>query len=246
MKKYVNFAIIIIMLLLALPSWGSQFIIGALSPHHDVAGIIIDRLYQRIQDLNHNPKRIIIIGPDHFHRARKNIVIGASDWEGISGDVYGASLVRMTRQDNVALNDHCVKEHIPRVKRFFNGALFLSVIVRKSATDMQILYACRALEKLIKQEGGIIILSMDLSHYKPKVESDAEDDKSLDAFCNFRLSELNHADIDCPRGAKLFLMLMKNLGLTRVQLLERSNSNDYFVNFQSNRTTGHATVLFTN
>jgi AmmeMemoRadiSam system protein B len=229
----------------ALPVWGG--VVGALSPHHGVAGALIDRLYARIKAIVPNPRRVIVIGPDHFRRAKHNIVVGASDWGAanvLHGDSEGASLSRLPRQDEVARRDHCVTEHIPRIAKFFPGASVLSVIVKPYATDMQVFRACLALEKLMRDGGGVVILSMDLSHYKPREQSDAEDERSLDMIRGFRLNGLNVADIDCPRGARLFLMLMRRLGLTGTALLERSNSAD-FVKGSSDSTTGHATMLFT-
>ena len=227
------------------PVWSC--VAGALSPHHGVAGALIDRLYARLQAIVPNPRRVIVIGPDHFRRAKRNIVTGASDWGTVNvlrGDSEGASLSHLPRQDEVAHRDHCVTEHIPRIAKFFPGASVMSVIVKPYATDMQVLRACRALEALMRDGGGIVILSMDLSHYKPREESDAEDERSLAIIRGFRLNELSGADVDCPRGARLFLMLMRRLGLTEAALLERSNSAG-FVKGSSDSTTGHATMLFT-
>ncbi|MCR4819175.1 MAG: AmmeMemoRadiSam system protein B [Fretibacterium sp.] len=220
---------------------------GALSPHHGVAGALIDHLYARIQAIFPHPRRVIVIGPDHFRRAKRNIVTGASDWgtrKVLVGDAEGAKLSHLFRQDEVARRDHCVTEHIPRIGRFFPEASVLSIIIRPAATDLQILRACQALEALLRDGETLVILSMDLSHYKPREQSNAEDARSLEIIRSFRLRELRDADIDCPRGARLFLMLMKRLGLTQTTLLERSNSAD-FLKGSSDSTTGHATMLFT-
>ena len=233
------------LLFFALPAWGES--IGALSPHHGVAGALIDRLYAQIQVIVPHPRRVIVIGPDHFRRAKRNIVTGASDWgtrKILRGDREDAELSHLFRQDEVARRDHCVTEHIPRIGKFFPQASVLSIIIKPAATDLQVLRACQMLEALLREGDSVVILSMDLSHYKPREQSDAEDAKSLELIRDFHLSKLNDADIDCPRGARLFLMLMKRLGLTHTTLLERSNSAD-FLKGASDSTTGHATMLFT-
>ncbi|MBQ9564787.1 MAG: AmmeMemoRadiSam system protein B [Synergistaceae bacterium] len=246
------------LLFFALPAWGETA--GALSPHHGVAGALIDRLYAQIQAIVPHPRRVIVIGPDHFRRAKHNIVIGASDWgtrNVLRGDAEGAELSHLFRQDEVARRDHCVTEHIPRIAKFFPEASVLSIIVKPAATDLQVLRACQRLEALLREGDSVVILSMDLSHYKPREQSDAEDEKSLELIRDFQFSKLNNADIDCPRGARLFLMLMQRLGLTHATLLERSNSADFLGSKlrgkeppetpvgPSDRTTGHATMLFT-
>lgn len=227
----------------------SSLVVGAIAPHHNVAGELIDRLYERIRQQNPHPTRVVLIGPDHFLRGQQNIVHSASDWQTPSGllhaDTEGSERLAgaALRQDSVPRRDHSIREHIPRVRKFFGDVPVLPLVVRSSATDLQILRVRKALEGLLRGRGGVVILSMDLSHYKPRAESDAEDERSLAAIRAFRLSELNDLDVDCPRGARLFLTLLQSLGSVRSELLERSNSADFLSD--ANRTTGHATVLFT-
>ena len=57
-------------LLLALsasPAFGSGEhppVVGAVAPHHNVAGALIDRLYERIREQIPYPTRVILIGPE--------------------------------------------------------------------------------------------------------------------------------------------------------------------------------------
>lgn len=233
--------------LMAHAAHGAHRVVGALSPHHDVAGALIDRLYARLGEEAPRPARVVVIGPDHFGRAKGNIVIGASDLRGrggsVRGDEEGASRLAgvVRRQDDVARQDHCILEHVPRIRATFGDVPVLSVIVSSRATDLQILQVGRALSGLLR-DGGVVILSMDLSHYKARAASDAEDARSLDALLAFRIHELGELDIDCPRGARLFLKLMRSLGDTKATLLERGNSSD--VLRDATRTTGWATALF--
>ena len=233
----------------ALGSGEPPLVVGAVAPHHNVAGALIDRLYERIREQIPHPARVILIGPDHFMRARQNIVFSAADWRTPSGllraDAEGASSLKgaALRQDGVTRRDHGITEHIPRVRKFFGDVPVLPLVVKSCATDLQVLRVRRALEALLRERGGVVILSMDLSHYKPRAESDAEDERTLAALCAFRLDELNGLDVDCSRGARLLLTLLQGLGAVRSELLERSNSADFLPN--ASRTTGHATVLFT-
>ncbi|NLL37200.1 MAG: AmmeMemoRadiSam system protein B [Fretibacterium sp.] len=224
-------------------------LIGALSPHHDIAAPMIDALYVRLAELCPNPPRVVLIGPDHYLRARRNIVHCGHDWSTPSGplraDREGAERLQRTgaalSHDSIFSRDHSITEHIPRVRRFFGDVPVLPLLVRSSASDLQVLRVRRILELLL-EDGGIVVLSMDLSHYKPRAQSDAEDEKSLRAIQNFELNRLNSLDIDSPRGARLFLSLMKALDATQTLLMERGNSSDTLSN--ATRTTGHATMLF--
>ena len=258
MKKFFSLAIFLLAILagppaetapLAGPPQVGAPLVGGLAPHHDVAAPLIDGLYERLRSLCPNPARVVIIGPDHFGRAKRNVVVCAHDWTTPSGVLRGDSLGAervagaggALRQDAIFPLDHAVTEHIPRVRRFFGDVPVLPLLIRPPATDLQILRVRRVLETLLR-DGGIVILSMDLSHYKPRAESDAEDDQSLAAIQRFELHRLNSLDVDTPRGARLFLSLMKALGATESRVLGRSNSADWLSN--ATRTTGHATVVF--
>lgn len=226
----------------------APLVLGAIAPHHDVAGGLIDRLYEHMRGLSPNPARIILVGPDHFMRARQNIVFCGADWRTPSGTLRadGVGALRLKgaalRHDAAPRRDHAITEHIPRLRRFFGDVPVLPLLIRPGATDLQILRVRKALEALLREGGGLVILSMDLSHYKPRAESDAEDERSLEAIRAFRLRELNDLDVDCPRGARLLLTLLEELGIARSVILEHSNSADFLSD--ANRTTGHATVLF--
>ena len=245
-------SLLLSVVLFASPAPGSgepPHVVGAVAPHHNVAGALIDSLYERIREQVPRPARVILIGPDHFMRARQNIVFSAADWRTpwglLRADAEGASSLGRAalRQDDVPRRDHGITEHIPRIRKFFGDVPVLPLVVKSRATDLQVLRVRKVLEGLLRDRGGVVILSMDLSHYKPRAESDAEDERTLAAIRAFRLHELNGLDVDCPRGARLLLTLLQGLGAVRSELLERSNSADFLP--IASRTTGHATVLFT-
>ena len=116
---------------------------------------------------------VILIGPDHFMRARQNIVFSAADWRTPSGllraDAEGASSLKgaALRQDGVPRRDHGITEHIPRVRKFFGDVPVLPLVVKSCATDLQVLRVRRALEALLRERGGVVILSI-LTAIRPR------------------------------------------------------------------------------
>ncbi len=227
----------------------AHMVVGAIAPHHDVAAPLNDALYAKLSSIMPKPKRIILIGPDHFLRAKQNIVYCASPWRTnygpLSPDIEGAEVMKRTirRQDEIFRRDHSITEHIPFIRRYFGDVPVLPVMVRPPATDLQILRVRRALENILK-DGGIVILSMDFSHYKPREESDSEDAKSIEVLLAFKIEEIKSLDIDTRKGARLFMTLLKSLGVTESELMGRSNSADYIPK-SANCSTGHVTLLFT-
>lgn len=223
-------------------------VVGAIAPHHNVAAALNNQLYEHLRSIMPHPERIILIGPDHFLQAKQNIVYCSLPWKTDYGvlrpDTEGINILKNAarRQDKI-FRDHSITEHIPFICRYFGDVPVLPVMIRNTATDFQILKVRRAMESLLK-DGGLVILSMDFSHYKPRMESDAEDARSIDVLSNFRVGEIDSLDVDTRKGARLFITLMKSLGITESRLMGRSNSADY-LSGSSNRTTGHATLLFT-
>ena len=57
----------------ALGSGEPPLVVGAVAPHHNVAGALIDRLYERIREQIPHPARVILIGPDHFKIGRAHV-----------------------------------------------------------------------------------------------------------------------------------------------------------------------------
>jgi 5-methylthioribose kinase len=119
--------------------------------------------------------------------------------------------------------EHGITIHLPLIRRFFPGAPALLLTVRNNASDLQLL-ALRAHLLPLLREGGLLLLSMDLSHHRTPSEALREDARTLAALRDLRTRDLRELDLDCPRGAALFLSLMRELGADAPVLLERGDS----------------------
>ena len=139
--------------------------------------------------------------------------------------------------------DHSITEHIPLVRRYFGDVPVLPIMIRARATPLQLQRVRMVLQELLA-DGGVVILSMDFSHYKSRSESDAEDAKSIEVLRSFRINDIDSLDIDTRGGARLLISLLKGMGVTTSELLGRSNSADYIPSSVM-RSTGHVTLIFT-
>ncbi|HCL79193.1 MAG TPA: AmmeMemoRadiSam system protein B, partial [Synergistaceae bacterium] len=217
-------------------------------PHHDLAAPLMDEVYGMLSRELPSPGRILLIAPDHYLRGRSAVTFRGAPWDASFGplpeDRDGVrALERLARrQDDIFPGDHGVTEHIPRIRRAWGNVPVLPVMVRPEATDLQILAIAKALLPLL-EEGAAVILSMDFSHYKPASEARREDERSTGAIRSFRFNDLNRLDIDCPRGARLFLQLMKLSGAAKSRVLATGNSDDFMAS-PTARTTGYVTMIF--
>ncbi|WP_367339558.1 AmmeMemoRadiSam system protein B [Aminivibrio sp.] len=225
-------------------------LLGAITPHHDVAAPLMEELYARLAEQLPSPERILLISPDHFRRGWSPITLRGAPWDdaawgSLPADGAGAgALLRAgaaRRQDDIFTGEHGITEHIPRIRSAFGQVPILPVMVRGEATDLQILAAARAMVPLLER-GGLVLLSMDFSHYKPAAEARREDGRSMETIGGFQFNRLNGLDVDSVRGLRLFLLIMRLTGCTKSAVLGTGNSDDFMA--PSSRTTGYATMIF--
>lgn len=204
-------------------------IVGGIVPHHDVAGAMILRFYATLKASGVSPKRVVLVAPDHYRAGRGAVTVCGADWETVSGTlradaaVVGA-IVRSgaaTRDDRIFVREHGVTTHLPLIRETFPDATVIPLAIRTSASDMQLLVLRKLLLPFLR-DGGLVILSMDLSHRKSPADAAREDARTLPALAGMDIQSLRGLDIDSPRGAALFLALVRDLGDSLRSLRERN------------------------
>lgn len=225
-------------------------IVGGIVPHHDVAGAMILRFYATLKVSGLSPKRVVLIAPDHYRAGRSAVTVCGADWEIASGtlradaDAVGA-VVRSgaaTRDDRIFVREHGVTTHLPLLQGAFPDATVLPVVVRTSASDMQLLVLRKTLTPFLR-DGGLVILSMDLSHYKSPADAARDDARTLPVLARMDATSLHGLDIDTPRGAALFLAIVRDLGSPRGVVLDHSDSG-LIRSRPDEPCTSYATMLF--
>ena len=204
-------------------------IVGGIAPHHDVAGAMILRFYATLKASGLSPKRVVLIAPDHYRAGRSAVTVCGADWETASGTLRAdaaavGAIVRSgaaTRDDRIFAREHGVTTHLPLIRQTFPDATVVPIVVRTSASDMQLLVLRKILLPFLR-DGGLVLLSMDLSHGKPPRRAATEDERTLPTLLRGDGSALKGCDIDSPRGAALFLALVRDLGDSLRSLRERN------------------------
>ncbi|WP_300525304.1 AmmeMemoRadiSam system protein B [Aminiphilus sp.] len=228
----------------------SPAVAGGIVPHHDPAGAMMLRFYDALAEAVPAPERIILIAPDHYRAGRSPVSTCGADWltefgllsadrEGIAA-LTGAGLVE--RQDRLFRSEHGITNHLPLLRRTFPGATVLPLVVRKGLSDLHLLALRKALLPLVER-GGLILLSMDLSHGKTPAGAAAEDARTLPVLRELRTPALRGLDLDCPRGAALLFALLRDLGATQARLLDHTDSC-LLLNDGRSPCTSYATLLY--
>jgi AmmeMemoRadiSam system protein B len=225
-------------------------IVGGIAPHHDVAGAMILRFYATLKTSGLSPKRVVLIAPDHYRAGRGAVTVCGADWETASGTLRAdaaavGAVVRSgaaTRDDRIFVREHGVTTHLPFLREAFPDATVLPVVVRTSASDMQLLVLRKLLAPFLR-DGGLVILSMDLSHYKSPANAARDDARTLPVLARMDATSLRGLDIDTLRGAALFLALVRDLGSLRGVVLDHSDSGA-IRDLPDAPCTSYATMLF--
>ena len=194
-------------------------IVGGIAPHHDVAGAMILRFYATLKASGLSPKRVVLIAPDHYRAGRSAVTVCGADWETRAGKLPAdegmvGAVVRSgaaTRDDRIFVREHGVTTHLPLIRATFPETVVIPLAIRSSASDLQLLALRKVLLPFLR-DGGLVILSMDLSHGKTPERAALEDERTLPTLLRGDVSSLKGLDVDSPRGAALFLALVRELG----------------------------------
>ena len=222
--------------------------LGGVVPHHDIAVEMMTRFYGHFD--KNRVKRIFILAPDHFGRARRPVAVCPDDWELSSGTIradgeaaeaLGKLSFVDTRPDLFA-GEHGVTVHIPLLAEFFPRASVVPIVFGPNIPDTAILSLRNALRSVMR-DGDIVILSADLSHYKTPEAMATEDERTIRALANMDAAALNSADIDARKAAALALLLMKDMGARSGRLLERSDTSD-ILGYRIESGTSYATIIY--
>ena len=210
---------------------GGRAWLGGITPHHDIALDMIVQFYGLLA--SDEVRRVWLFSPDHFQQTRKMAAVGDGDWA-TAGKILKADREACERigalkmaEANRALfvKEHGVTLHIPLIARYFPNATVVPIVLNRHIPDTGL----AILEKVIGEllgDGDLIILSMDLSHYKTPEEMAAEDEKTLEVLKNLRFTDTPSIDVDTRRGAALVLRLLKARGAVRGEVIAHMDSSD--------------------
>ena len=223
-------------------------VIGGITPHHDVALGMIRRFYERIGSAE--VRRVWLFSPDHFSRARAFAALSPADWQTperiLEADREAcrvlASLSVAGSDESLFRGEHGITVHIPMVARYFPNASVVPVVIGAKTPDLALIILKNAIRDLLR-DGDAIILSMDLSHYKPPEAMEAEDRKTLEVLTKLRPHGTGDIDVDARRAAALVLMLFRELETGEGTVLEHSDSSR-ILGRRIESGTSYATIIY--
>ncbi len=247
-KKRRLAAVLILLLLTGAGAEAGPRVLGGIAPHHGVAMEMIVRFYERIA--SDEVRRVWLLSPDHFGRARNYVAVCGEDWRTeerlLAADAMAKSGLGGMRAVEVGgrlfREEHGITIHIPLIARYFPNASVVPMVVKSNTPDMVILMLKKTMLAAMG-ENDVIILSMDLSHYKTPEEMAKEDARTLPVLTDLEPMKTGFLDIDASRAASLVLRLFSELGAERGVVLEHRDTSDV-LGHRVESGTSYATVVY--
>ena len=228
------------------------WVLGGITPHHGIALDMIMRFYQRISSGSDSKRilRVWLLSPDHFKRARNYAVVCGDDWQ-TAGRILEADAAAKSGFDRMGVVDtdaglfaeeHGITIHIPLIARYFPNATVVPMVLKQDIPDVPLLMLKNYMLRVMRKS-DLIILSMDLSHYKTPEAMAEEDGRTLEVLTNLETMKTDHLDIDARRAASLVLRMFRELGAERGVLMERMDTSD-ILGFRVESGTSYATIVY--
>ena len=226
-------------------------ILGGITPHHGIALSMIARFYERISSGNAQKiSRVWLLSPDHFKRARNYAVVCGEDWQ-TAGRILEADDAAKNGFDSMKVvyadtrlfaEEHGITIHIPLVAHYFPNAKVVPMVLKSDIPDIPLLMIKNYMLGELR-ENDIIILSMDLSHYKTPEGMASEDSRTLEVLTNLEAMKTDRIDIDAKRATSLVLRLFRELGSERGVIIEHMDTSD-ILGYRVESGTSYATIIY--
>ena len=228
-------------------------IAGGVVPHHLVAESIIENFFSSIAETG-NPETIVLLSPDHFDSVNLaeeesfiSVSKNAKNFQGI--EIDNSLLNNLSVKNKFEFNssfielDHGITNLLPFIKKHFPETKIVPILI-PFETDKEKIKKLAEDINLEISSNGMVIASVDFSHYLPKSAADFHDVKSARTLVNFEEEEFENLEVDCWQclyAAKLFA---RQRGKEFSEIIARNNSADFSEIEDAEETTSYVSVVF--
>jgi len=180
---------------------------------------------------NHQLKIVIVVSVNHFNSARANIITADRKWKFFSGDMQSdKNLAAKLTASGIAASDetafareHGISNVLPAVGKYL-GSNFLPIIIRDTTPKEQIDRLADWLNQNIAD--GVMVASVDFSHYQPSAVAKVYDQFSIQALKNLDADKIWVAKSDSPQTLYLAQKIAVKKGAKNFILFYNSNSGE--------------------
>lgn len=235
-------------------------IYGGILPHHLIPSDGLNTYFSQLQ--KQNPKRIILISPNHFLRGNTNFITSPYGYNTPFGSVHinqdlykkiidssspAEQKLDISRNDNAMDMEHGIGNLSSYISYYLPETTIMPIAIMPTTTLQQIDNLVAKIAPLIDRD-TIFLASIDFSHYLPAEIAAQKDEttwkliqeKRYDAILN-----LNNNDyLDTPPSLVTILKTMEQIGAKNTKLLYHNNSG-FIMRDMTMPTTSYFMLSFT-
>ena len=227
---------------------------GVVLPHHLVTALELTKFYRGVSEVM-SPGLVVIVSPNHYEEGEAVFQTCNCSYETFDkvdletseedlGLLLGSGLAQLANE-NFEI-EHGVFAHANYVKHFFSEAEILPVIVKGDASVEELDALVGYFERKYGERLGedvLFVASVDFAHYMTAEVSDVHDEVSFEAVSVFDYESYWDIELDSPGSIYVVSRLAELAGFDQVDLVEHTNSQDYFQKFIE-ETTSHLYITF--
>jgi AmmeMemoRadiSam system protein B len=174
-------------------------------------------------------RRVVMFGPSHFARVDGLALPGADALATPLGEVPvdGGAEERAARHPGVGVSpeahrsEHCLEVQLPFLQAAFPAASVVALLCGQVGSGQ----AAPVVEEFLGEEGTLVLVSSDLSHYLPYEEACRRDRATATAVERLEPEALHHDDACGLIGVQALLLTARRQG-RRALCLDLRNSGD--------------------
>lgn len=178
---------------------------GITVPHHLLAADLVALGFRAASGFSY--KRVVLLSPDHFHRANKLFATTTRGFDTVLGPVSAdrAAVSRLEADSGLVeasclfAEEHGVAALLPFLRHYFPGAEIVPVAISVKAKRADWDRLAAALEKIVDAD-TLVVQSTDFSHFLPQHEARKFDQQTLNVLAAgsldgiAALTQPDHAD----------------------------------------------------
>lgn len=221
-----------------------------ITPHHFVASDLMAEIIK--SSSGRNIRTVAIVGPNHFNVGNDSISSAKVSWQTPYGEIAADGRLvdrlladfRMTENPDVFENEHSVGAIVPFVRYYFPHAKIVPIVLSSYAGRREASAISQWLARNIGDD-GLVIFSIDFSHYLTKEAADEKDAITRQLILDGdveKIVRLGNDNVDCPPALAASLLYAKEKQLI-TEIVRNSNSFD-FSREKPSRTTSYFTIRF--
>lgn len=180
---------------------------------------------------NFRGKTAVVVSINHFNSGLSNIATTNKEWKLDGGNVKSNSdLVAKLASSGIAVsdesafaNEHGITNVLPDVRTNVSDNI-LAIIIKDTTSKSDIDKLADWLAENIKD--GILIASVDFSHYQPSAIAKVHDSYSIQALANLNLDKIWLAETDSPQTLYLAGKIAEKNQTKNFHLFYNSNSGE--------------------